>query len=171
MTELPDESLHKTDASAIHADRVRRLLAIAVDVSLGTVWRVREDVWDDRIRSYDHESTRMWHPGVSLRLKPLVNLQEAIPLLHGTSGEQGPVVARGLTEECGPNHATSFGHLIRPAQVGADHLVEPDPSADPRETDGPWFRRKRVAANLHKPRFDPSERAELESWARERGLL
>lgn len=92
-------------------------------------------------------------------------------MLHGTTGTHGPVVVQGLTEDLGPNHQTSFGHLVSPARIGLENILFRDPEADPEQTSGQWFRRKRVASNLHKPRLNESETADLKDWARRRDLL
>jgi hypothetical protein len=84
-------------------------------------------------------------------------------MLFGTSGGQGPVVARGLTKGS-PNYATSFGEIIQPARltvweyVGRKRRSEDELESSTKDTS--W----RVRPNAWKPRFNDSEMAALEEW-------
>ncbi len=155
--------------------RLHRLLETCIDVSFGTVWRVREELWRERFREegqpYDEEGTRQWHPGISMWESPLASLFEFLPMLHGSTGDHGPVVVRGLTRECGPAHPTSFGRIVRPARISAKEITSTCPDAQKNRLTGWMIYRRRVTANLHKPKLDQSELAELRSWAKRRGLL
>ena len=148
-----------------------------MDVSFGTVWRVREDFWQGAFavagQRYDEGSLRRWHPGVSLRApdEPVHSPYDYVPLLHGTTGESGPVVARGLTKEQGPAHPTSFGRIVAPALAAVNDITRPAPDADADRPAGYWQDYKVISANLDKPRFDPAETAALRAWAVRRRLL
>ena len=155
--------------------RILRLLQTCLDVSLGTVWRVREDLWRERFQQqdqrYDQHGTRTWHPAVSLRQGPLTSLHEIIPMLHGSTGDGGPVVVRGLTRERGSLHATSFGRVVRPAKITATEITSPAPDAKRDTLTGSFFERQRVFVNFDKPRLAEVELADLRTWAQKRGLL
>ncbi len=131
------------------------LIHATVDVSRGTLWRVREDVWKETSRSYDQHSTRQFHPGLSLLDKPPSSGYDQIPMAHGTSGTQGPVVARGLTAEKGPDHPTSFGHLITP--VPLRDFLRPAADRDPDLLTGHWDEHSRIVPNFDKLRLDAEE--------------
>ena len=150
-----------------------QLLAAVLDVSFGTIWRVREDLWKAHQSRYDLASSRKWHPGVSIRRKDAgdVALWDAVPMLHGTSGETGPVVVWGITDGNGSGKATSFGRLVAPARFGIAEFVSRAPDARAGEVAGPWFRRRRISANLPKPKLGQWEMSELDAWARKHGLL
>lgn len=156
----------------VAALRMQRLLGMALDVSLGTVWRVREHLWMQTFgRGYDQNSTRLWHPGVSLRQTPPAALYEMVPMLHGTTDEQGPVVVHGLTLERGPRAATSFGKIIRPGQFSVQKIVRPGAEVDQESLSGPWYARSSIMCNMDKPRFTCAETQELKSWAASKNLL
>lgn len=149
-----------------------QLLAAVLDVSFGTIWRVREDLWKAHQAGYHLASSRTWHPGVSIRRQDAggVALWDAVPMLHGTSGDAGPVVVRGISDGSDSGKATSFGRLVAPARFGVGEFVSRAPDAKAGDVEGPWFRRRKISANLPKPKLEPKEVAELGAWARERGL-
>ena len=154
--------------------RIEQMLR-CLDVSLGTVWRVREDLWREAFRRmgqpYDEHSARRWHPAVSLREYPPASLHEFVPMLHGTSSDAGPVVVRGLTRECGELHPTSFGNIVSPAQIGLHEITSRDSAAPRDRLTGHWFDFKRVAHNSHKLKLDAGELASLRAWATRRRIL
>jgi hypothetical protein len=145
------------------AKRMANLLTTCLDVSVGAVWWVNEDILKERLPHYDQDSTREGHPCVSLRTGPARSLYDNVPMLFGTSGGQGPVVARGLTKGS-PNYATSFGEIIQPARltvweyVGRKRRSEDELESSTKDTS--W----RVRPNAWKPRFNDSEMAALEEW-------
>lgn len=155
--------------------RVERMLAVCVDVSFGTVWRVREDLWRDSFRQsgqrYDERGTRRWHPGLSMRNQPPVSLHEFVPMLFGTTGDRGPVVVRGLSRELGPTHPAEFGRILRPAPFALREFVSPAVDAPRNQLFGHWFDRMRIERNSYKPKLDGTELASLQTWAKDRGLL
>lgn len=151
----------------IFNERMALLLSACVDVSAGTLWWVREDVWKEKSKKYDHDSTRMGHPGLSMRHEPVTSLYEYVPMLHGTSGDRGPVVARGLSEEYGPDYPTSFGRLA-PAGIVVQDMVK---SSGQGPLIGSGLATRRVVGNPHKPRLDESEMGQLQNWMRKRGLM
>lgn len=161
------------NAEQVHKDRLSRLLKACFDMALGTVWRVRESLWKDSFRQQGqpYDSNREWHPGVSLRTAPLTCVNEYIPMLHGSSGDAGPVVARGLSRERGTQHPTSFGRILRPANISLKdpHLKERVSGSEKLE--GRLIDRSPVSANLDKPRFNEEELADLRRWANSRNLL
>ena len=151
--------------------RLASLLATVFDTSFGTVWRVSEAVWKESFRHMRYESTRTWHPGLSLnRQKSTTALYEYVPMLHGTSGGSGPVVVRGLTREKGPHYETSFGRILRPARVAMREIALPSKDR-PEHLEIFPFEGRRVCENLYKPRLDRDEQERLRQWARARKLL
>jgi hypothetical protein len=160
--------------AAASAARLAAALARCLDVSIGTVWRIREDAWRDYLAHYDGEK-RDWHPGLSVRAEPVSSLYEMIPLLFGSSSWTGPVPVRGLTRERGPRSLTWFGRRVQPAYFPVPEFADPRPSprsrAHPGELVGRDLDRYRVAVNHDKPRLDPDELEDLKRWARSRRLL
>lgn len=154
---------------------MERLLAACFDFTLGTVWTVREDLWRETFRGegqpYDQNGKRKWHPGVSLRQVPPVSPYEYIPMLHGSSGDHGPVVVRGLTKEHDPEYPTSFGSNLRPTKIQVLEATRPASDADPDQGVGPLWKRSRVAVNVDKPRLDTQEMESLRGYLRNKNLL
>lgn len=157
----------------VQKERLSRLLSARLDMSLGTVWRVRESLWKEcfRQQGQPYDSDREWHPGVSLRDTPLTCVNEFIPMLHGSSGDHGPVVARGLSFEKGPDYPTSFGGIVRPAKVCFKDANTSTAAAEKAGLEGRMIDRLPVSANLDKPRFNEAELADLRAWAKARNLL
>lgn len=148
------------------------MLGRLLDVTFGTVWWVREDLWQERVAAYDQHSERACHPGVSLRVKPATGMADAVPMLHGTTGAAGPVVVHGLTAEyaaCG--EVTSFGRLVAPAWLRVSEFVTAAPDAAPEVLEGPWFVRRRVIPNWYKLQLTPPEPFRLWEWAESRDLI
>ena len=171
-TDLPADLPGDMPADQHLASRYHALLARLLDVMFGTVWWVREDVWQEQLAGYDQDSERMAHPGVSLRVKPATGLGEAVPLLHGTTSTAGPVVVRGLTAEyaaCG--EVTSFGRLVVPASLRVREFVTAAPDADPEVLAGPWSIRRRVIPNWYKLQLTPPETYRLWEWAEGHDLI
>jgi hypothetical protein len=145
------------------ARRMAVLLTTCLDVSQGAVWWVNEGILKERLPRYDQDSTRDGHPCVSLLKGQAQSLFEIVPMLFGTSGSNGPVVARGLTKG-DPNYATSFGQIIQPARLTVwEYVTRKRRSEDELESsteDTSW----RVRPNAWKPRFNDTEMAALEEW-------
>lgn len=142
--------------------RLQALLSACIDLSFGTLWWIREDLWKERQPGYSQESERIAHPGLSVRSVPPAGLFELVPLLHGTSG-YGPVAVSGLTRRQ-PLKTSYFGRLLFPAQIPVVEFTRPARDADPDELTGPWYRRARTSPNWEKLRITSSEAAALEQW-------
>ena len=159
----------------VQRKRVSQLLNACIDMTFGTVWRIREELWKETFwlqgQAYDLDSTRHWHPGLSLRITPLTSVHEYIPMLHGSSGDEGPVVVRGLTREKAHDHPTSFGKIVRPAKVTAKAATSLASDVRKEQLEGRMSDRTLVSANLDKPRLDAAELEDLRRWAENRNLL
>lgn len=131
-----------------------RALRGLCDMTRGSLWWVQESIWKTRLgsRYRPPREERLGHPGLNIRRSPPDSPYEQVPMLHGTSGKQGPVVARGLTKEDAPDYSTSFGHL-GPAEMGIGD-----------------FRKQGILPNRHKPRLAPDEMSDLNAWLEKRGL-
>jgi len=125
----------------------------SLSARFGTVWWVDEMLWKERIKTYDPHSTKSGHPGVSIREDRPSITGELIPMLHGTSGSQGPVVVRGLFASYPVDYPTSVGKPIAPIPG-----MEFDGSA------------RRVRVNRNKPHLEPEEEEALKNWAQKKGL-
>ena len=138
-----------------------------VDYKVGTLWKVREDLWKEKRVDYDQNSDREWHPALSIKRTKICDSLEAIPLLHGTSrgSKRTSVIIKGITKEEGPDKKTYFGRIIAP-MIMADFT-------DAVKTDkliGKEFDIKRIVRNSHKPKIDDEEKKQLEKWLTRKGL-
>ena len=98
------------------------------DFSTGTLWRVREDIWINNLSKYDKESSRKWHPGLSIaNQKTNLGNETTIPVLHGSSGKSGPVVVAGITSEepYSEDHKCVFGKILQPVLLRSNILHAP----------------------------------------------
>ena len=127
--------------------RLWKILQAHFDASFGTVWWISNEIAKERLSEYRESKgwDRVDHPYVSTFDIPTM---EFVPMLFGTSGSEGPVVARGLTKKRGQDYATSFGQIIQPALLSADEIVY----------------RRGVRQEEHKRRFNDTELAALKSW-------
>ncbi len=155
--------------------RISQLLKACIDMLFGSVWRIREGIWKEKFlqqgQRYDWNSNRQWHPGVSLRTAPLTSLHEYVPMLHGSSGDHGPVVVRGLSQELADDHATSFGTIVRPARISVKDATSPSRIRSKEQLQGRLIDRSIISANMHKMRLDEAELESLRSWAKNRNLI
>ncbi len=142
---------------------INELLTRTWDSGFGTIWRIREDLWREVLSNYPW-SGRLWHPAVSLRSSPFRADHSYVPMLHGVSGDQGPVVARGLTEEGGEDYPTSFGKIRSPGKIVSSEFNTATFDSELER----WSRCTRVAMNFHKPRLDQLEASALRKWWKRR---
>lgn len=161
-----DEESGRTIA---YEERLNRLVDLLFDFGFGTVWCIREDLWQEMAPQYDQQSTRSWHPGVSTRRGGALALYEAFPVLHGSS-HPGPVPVKGLTKERGEDHIAYFGRFIFPTFLNVAEVASAD-SSDRSKTHGYWFEHSRAVANVHKPRLSEAEMDQLETWLTNMELL
>jgi|GEM_PF-1248793 len=166
MTSVPEPSDKRPSPLSCEESRAKRLanlLTTCLDVSIGAIWWVNESLLKSRLSHYDQNSTREGHPCVSVRTHPAQSLFERVPMLFGSSGDRGPVVARGLTRNA-PNYPTSFGQIVAPAPLQVWEFVvrmgRTETSLDEETEYRGWL----VRANAWKPRFNEEELAALQSW-------
>jgi hypothetical protein len=146
-------------------------LLFSTDVSMGTLWRVKESVWKDQLPSFyvAKEKTKM-HPGLSIMQAKSASSEITVPLLHGTSSRpRGPIVVKGFSsadEKYGEHHKCSFGKILCPAQIPKKKMEEFDRSTtvfDPGL--GPnWDAEFDVIPNRHKPRVSIDEKEKLDQF-------
>ena len=132
--------------------RWHRMICVCYNLVKGSIWWVKEEVWKRTNIRYDQHSTRKGHFGLSIRKAPPVTPYEMMPMLHGTSGTQGPVVARGLSANRPLDYPTSFGHLA-PANLELDE-----------------YRHKNITPNEFKPKLNDREMENLDKWMKRQGL-
>lgn len=142
-------------------------LSRILNTTLGTLWWVREDLWEDSglagRAAYQAIPNRHGHPGVSLQPERHLPF-EPVPMTIGFSGDSGPVVAWGLSKQGGPHYPTSFGRYSFPGWIELEEFIQPAADAKRDQLTGSWWERARVSPNLHKPRLSESEQADLTRW-------
>lgn len=145
------------------------LLTTCFDLGKGTLWQVREDIWQAHLRLKHYRSNRVWHPGLSLMERKLENSREYIPMLHGTTDTRGPVVVKGITTDKGEDHTTSFGRTIRPTALPVVALIPGGPVKEEIPRTNP-LRKCGIHQNIHKPRITDDELQHLNAWLGTRGM-
>jgi hypothetical protein len=105
-----------TMLEARESRRKNLLEKLAQHIGFCALYRIPEPLWKTSLPHYDRANTRAMHPGASLS-GPRFTL-DAIPMLHGSSGNRGPVVIKGLFAT-DPDHKTSFGRLLAPIPLHA----------------------------------------------------
>ena len=148
-------------------DRKTALFNCVRDYSIGTIWRVREDVWKERKTDYDQTSNRLWHPGLSIKRTKINNSLEAIPMLHGTSrgSKRKSVIIKGITEEEGPEKKTYFGRIIAPLLMSDFTDSEKSDKQVVKEFDV-----QHIVRNSHKPKITDEEMVQLKKWLVKKGM-
>ena len=155
-------------------ERIIRMLSTLFDFSFGTLWWVRESVWKDGFKTagqpYQHSNAREAHPGVSIRAhSEIEDLGEAVPMLQGGS-KKGAVRVTGFSAR-NPSRETRFGSIIAPVKVPLADFLYPDDTGNGQELEGRFLDRKKVVANLHKPRLSPDESSCLWKFLEEKQIL
>ena len=137
------------------------------DYSIGTLWKIREDLWKERDLNYDQNSNRKWHPALSIKQVPVCDSLEAIPVLHGTSkgSKYTSVIVKNLMEKNTPDKETYFGRIIAPMIMPdftdaekSDVLIVGDLSV------------KRIEKNSYKPKVTDEEMKQLKKWLLRKGM-
>lgn len=169
-------------------DNQRRAIIVSglVDVSFGTMWWVRDWLWElviPRSLCYHRNRKKKEHPGISILDAP-PPCQSPVPMMHGTTPKgdqvrQSSVLVAGFSAE-DLLQLTSFGHLIRPnllPQVWIGHFPV-DKSAFRRE----WVQifgadsvpppdvPDRIRSVHHKPKATPQECAQLLEFLKRMGI-
>jgi len=139
------------------------------DFSTGTLWRVREDIWINNLSKYDKESSRKWHPGLSIaNQKTNLGNETTIPVLHGSSGKSGPVVVAGITSEepYSEDHKCVFGKILQPVLLNRSKMEELDRTGEVFNQDlgKRWYETFEVIPNRYKPRINADENNQLKSF-------
>lgn len=143
-------------------------------VDEGTLWRVRENVWIEKLTRYDKNSKSKWHPGLSTLARKPESGDDVVPLLHGTSVKKGPVVVEGISagEGYSPDHKAFFGHLVAPVRIPVRVLSEKFLEAGPfgSEIDDLWYKDYSVVPNVEKARISEDEHEQLTGFLRKHNL-
>lgn len=139
------------------------------DCSLGTLWRVREDLIKERVAPYDQNSDRYCHAALSVKRGAVAENLERVPMLIGRKRRKSTktVRVRGIFPSYPPESVTHFGQTIAPLLM-AD-FTEPAPDASGKLT-GDLLECKRVTVNSHKPKIDENEKKQLMAWMARRGF-
>lgn len=137
------------------------------DLGMGTLWRVREDQWEDQLPD-SYVPKNKWHPGLSIMRAKSRGAETTIPLLHGTSGEKGPVVVKGISNEqkYDEDHTCVFGKILAPIFLAESKLKEKAEKDGPfsTEIEDLWYKEFEVVPNRNKPRLNDEEYAQLENF-------
>lgn len=171
------------------ADRTLEAFKKIVPHLRGALWWVRNDLLKERQRTFNQNDEHIGHPALSVRIRPLGNRFEPIPMLMGTSGNSlGPlgrstcVKVMNLTED-DPHHASYFGSIVEPGLYAVDDLLDGVVAKDDVEVvrkakvgapaalqKQAWHKNRVMCPNWHKPTVDTDERLELNNFCLSHGM-
>ena len=148
-------------------DRLLAMFNSFYNYSVGTLWKVREDLWKEKL-SKDYNSSRKWHPALSVRNGKITTTYDRIPILFGTSKgkHKRHVVVKGVTREGGKNKLTFFGKFIVPMYM-ADFTGQ---NSQPRNLTGWELDSRPIVKNCDKPKLTDDEFNQLKNWMKKKGL-
>jgi hypothetical protein len=140
---------------------------ILYDYSKGTLWKVREDLWQESKLNYDQNSKRKWHPGLSVKENKMITSCESIPVLHGTSkgNPEKSVVVTGITSERSNDEKTYFGRILAPLNM-YDFISNERSNRLVVES----LEVRRIESNSNKLKINKEEMEQLENWLVRKGL-
>ena len=126
-------------------ERRFRALDFLLDYSKGTLWRVKDRIWDNAIKDFVWK--RKEHPGLSIGRRRMVSLYDTVPMLIGTTKNPGRSipVKNFYGDPESKDRITHFG-VLRPGLIRFDEFGA---------SEG-------VRGNSAKPRLDESEMEELD---------
>lgn len=120
-------------------------LSFLLDYSKGTLWRVKDQIWDKVIEGFVMK--RKEHPGLSIGRKKVASLCGIIPMLIGTSKKHGrSLVVRDFYEYSASTGKVTYFNVLRPYPIRFSELGSSE----------------RVIQNSAKPRLDDNEMRQLD---------
>ncbi len=132
------------------------------DYSIGTLWRIREDLLKERVRGYDQNSDRHDHAGMSINRFRLTS-RERIPMLIGRSNPRGGnLKIKGIFPSRDADAITYFGNTFAP--IEPTDFTDAPPGSNPNVLTGDLLLSKRVVVNWHKKKVTPEERRDVLAW-------
>lgn len=127
------------------SERRFQALSFLLDYSRGTLWRVKDRIWDKVIEGFVMK--RKEHPGLSLGRKKLASLYDTIPMLIGTSKKHGrSLVVRDFYEDSDSTGKVTYFCVLRPYPIRFDEFGSSE----------------RILHNITKPRLDDNEMKQLD---------
>lgn len=133
-----------------HEKRWFELFLFAYKHDFGTLWFLRESLLKREYPSYDQNSTRRAHPGLSINRLPAVGIRGTIRMLIGTRRRHGLAFEVAGVMDSGPADQNTFFSVLRPLRAMPVHFL-PRPDLEPE-----------ITRNTHKPALNQEEREELE---------
>lgn len=127
-------------------DRRFKALDVLLDYSKGTLWWVKDRLWNEAIPGFVMK--RKGHPGLSLSRRKSAGLYDLVPMAIGvTKTVKDGLAVRNISEQSvsGKDRLTHFA-VLRPCRIRFN---------DFGMADG-------VSPNAYKPRLDRSESARLD---------
>lgn len=129
-------------------DRRFRALDCFLDYSKGTLWWVKDRLWDEAIPGFVMK--RKGHPGLSLSRRKAAGLYDIVPMAIGlTKQVTGGLAVKNISEPVSPGKAriTHF-EVLRPRRIRFDGFGTAEG----------------VVPNVYKPRLDRNESARLDKF-------
>ena len=128
-------------------------LDFLLDYSKGTLWRVKDHIWDRVIKGFVWK--RKEHPGLSIATCRAGFLYDTIPMLIGTTKNHGRSVrVKNFYDNPESKDRITYFSALRPALIRFNEFGSS----------------KSVMMNLAKPRLDESEMKELDKRLKIEGV-
>lgn len=130
-------------------ERRFKALDVLLDYSKGTLWWVKDRIWDEVIPEF--KKKRQGHPGLSISRRRAQSLYDVVPMLIGTSKYPGrSVKVSNLRNPEEAGERTTYFSVLRPYPIRFNEFGS---------SEG-------VCANSHKPRIDKCEAQQLDVFLR-----
>lgn len=126
-------------------ERRFKALDFLLDYSKGTLWRVKDQIWDKVIEGFVMK--RKEHPGLSIGREKVASLYDIIPMLIGTSKRHGKsLMVRDFYEDSASSGKVTYFSVLRPYPIRFSEFGSSE----------------RVIQNSAKPRLDDNEMKQLD---------
>lgn len=144
-------------------ERVLELLKALLDISRGTLWFVKDQLWEKAIP--DFVVKRKGHAGLSLGMQKVESLQDMMPMLIGTSKTGGSAFYATGVFAWEKHPRRTYFSAIRPCLQTSYRTAAPKLGVKDFLGQDPLVER-----NHDKPSLDGEEMGRFEEFLKNRGL-
>lgn len=123
------------------------------DFSLGTLWWVKDSLWESQISGFVRKKKNKSHPGLSLGRKNISSLYQTVPMLLGSHSNRDGFPLNGLSEK--EIFATGGCTRVVPCFFPIRHVYGADPD---------------ILKNTFKPKLNEFEMLHLKRYLTKKGV-
>lgn len=128
-------------------ERRFKALDFLLDYSKGTLWRVKDRVWNDVVKGFVMK--RKEHPGLSIGRERVSSIYDTIPMLIGTSKRSGKCfIVKNFYNDSKSKDKLTYFNVLRPYSIRFNEFGV---------SSG-------VSINAEKPKLTPEEVSRLNSF-------